>query len=161
MKILSTIFLVLLIVAVSVPVFAQATATQVLTLEVKAVNRIAVSGNPMPLVISDMPAGVPSATVSDYSTQYDVTTNMESMKIVASINSEMPDGTQLMLDLGSEKGSSAGIVDVSNATTPISVVSGIQRGSDAGQSIGYVFKAFAAAGMMASDSRTVTLTITE
>jgi len=161
MRFLLTIFVLLLIVAVSVPVFAQATATQFLTLEVKAVNKIAVTGNPQPLVISDMPAGVDVAEVSDYSTKYSVTTNMENMKIVASINNALPSGTQLMVGLGSQKGSTVGMVDVSNAVTPVSVVSGIQRGSDADQSIGYVFKAFATAGVMASDSRVVTLTITD
>ena len=161
MRTISTTFIILLTVAISAPVFAQASATQVLTLEVKAVNKIAVTGNPMPLVINDIPAGLESATVSDYSTKYDVTTNMENMKIAASINSALPDGMQLMLDLGSQQGSITGMVDVSNATTPVNVVTGIQRGSDAGQTIGYVFKAFASAGMMSSDARVVTLTITE
>ena len=150
-----------LLVIASVPVLAQSTATQVLTLEVKAINKIAVTGNPQPLVISEIPAGVESATVSDYSTQYDVTTNMESMKIVASIDNPLPNGMQLMMDLGSNKGATAGLVDVSNATTPVSVVTGIQRGSDASQSIGYIFKANATAGTMSSSARVVTLTISE
>ena len=161
MKTFSTILILLFTVALSVPVFAQASASQVLTLEVKVINKIAVTGNPQPLVISDIPAGTESATVSDYSTMYDVTTNMENMKIVASINNPLPSGMQLMVDLGSQQGSTAGLVDVSSATTPVNVVTGIQRGSDASQTIGYVFKTYATAGTMPSDSRTVTLTISE
>ncbi|MCI0706271.1 MAG: hypothetical protein L0Y80_02135 [Ignavibacteriae bacterium] len=161
MKIFSAILILVLTVVVSVSAFAQTSATQVLTLEVKAINKIAVTGNPQPLVINDIPAGVESATVSDYSTTYDVTTNMENMKIVASINSPLPSGMQLMVDLGSDQGSTAGLVDVSNATTPVNVVTGIQRGSDASQAIGYVFTAYATAGTMPSDSRVVTLTISE
>ncbi|HLE32227.1 MAG TPA: hypothetical protein VJB38_06455, partial [Bacteroidota bacterium] len=69
--------------------FAQVTANQSVTLQVQAVTKIAVSGNPGALVISDAVAGSDLTSVSDNTTSYNITTNTDNMKIVASINSPM------------------------------------------------------------------------
>lgn len=140
---------------------AQSITTQTLTLEVKPISKISVSGNPNSLLITDFTAGTNTATVSDNSTWYDITTNLNGMKIVASISDPMPDGTRLMLKLGSSKGSSAGTVDISDARTPLDVVQAIERGMEASQTISYVFAADATAGEIVPQSRTITLTLTE
>jgi hypothetical protein len=145
-------------------VLAQATATQTLTLAVNAVYQIATSGNPAPLTITTGTAGSDNLTaVTNNSTTYSITQNYgNTVKITANLNSVLAAGYTLKLALGSTKGTSAGSVDISNATSgsAVNVVTGIQRGADAGQSITYAFSALASAGALGSTAKTVTLTLT-
>ncbi|MBF8247393.1 MAG: hypothetical protein HW374_193 [Bacteroidetes bacterium] len=83
------------------------------------------------------------------------------MKIVASIDSKMPEGTKLLINLESSKANSAGLVDLTRATTPVDVVTGFSRGTDQNQTIKYVFSANSDIGEIASQSRTITLTLTD
>ncbi|MBI4418831.1 MAG: hypothetical protein HY563_08635, partial [Ignavibacteriales bacterium] len=135
-------------------------AQQTLSLEVKAVTKIAVSGNPGSLILSDAAAGSSLLTVQDQSTSYSVTTNLDNMKIVASIDSPMPLGTRLMMNMGSGKGYSSGLVDISSATVPVDVVTGITKGGELAQPISYVFAADPVVGSIPSQSRVITLTLT-
>jgi hypothetical protein len=143
---------------------AQATATQTLTLAVNAVYKIATSGNPGPLTITTGTAGSDNLTaVTDNSTTYSITQNYgNTVKITANLNSVLPAGYTLLLGLNSTKGTSAGSVNISNATSgsAVNVVTAIQKGADAGQSITYTFSALASAGTLASTAKTVTLTLT-
>ena len=133
---------------------------QTLNIEVKPITKIAVSGNPGALYITDASAGSDVLTVSDNNSNYSMMTNLDNMKIVASINNPMPEGTRLMMKLESSKGSSSGLVDVSNAMSPVEVVTALGKGSDLNQSITYTFAANASIGQMNVDSRVVTLTLT-
>lgn len=155
-------FLVAFILALTVisNSFAQSTATQTLTLEVKPITKIAVSGNPNPMVISDATPGSDLASVRDDNTRYSVTTNLDNMKIVASINDPMPAGTRLMITLESLRGTSRGTVDLSSAVSPVDVVTGIGKGSEVSQPISYVFAANADVPEFAGKSRVITLTVT-
>ena len=83
------------------------------------------------------------------------------MKVVASINQQMPTGTQLMVALSSSKGNSVGTVDISNAMSPVNVVTGIRKGTEANQRITYIFAANATVGEIPQESRTITLTLTD
>lgn len=134
---------------------------QTLTVEVKPVTKIAVSGNPGALFITDANAGSDVLSVSDNNSKYSMMTNLDNMKIVASINSPMPTGTRLMVKLESSKGLSNGFVDVSNAMSPVDVVSGLGKGSDLDQAITYTFAANASVGQINADARVVTLTLTD
>jgi len=140
--------------------FAQVTANQSVTLQVQAVTKISVSGNPNTLVISDAVAGSDLTPATDNTTSYNITTNTDNMKIVASISSVMPSGTRLLMQLASNRGTSTGSMDVSNAVSPVDLVTGISKGSDQNQVITYVFEANADVPAIASDSRTVILTLT-
>jgi hypothetical protein len=133
---------------------------QTLTVEVKPMTKIAVSGNPGALYITDATVGSDVLAVSDNHSKYSMVTNLDNMKIVASINSPMPDGTHLMMKLESSKGVSNGFVDVSNAMSPVEVVTGLGKGSDLDQTITYTFAANASVGSMNADARVVTLTLT-
>jgi hypothetical protein len=135
-------------------------ATQSVTLEVKPIAKISVAGNMNPLVINDALPGSGLASVSDENTKYSLVTNVDNMKIVASINDRMPAGTKLMIKLTSSKAASAGVVDLSSALTPVDVVRGIGRGSDVNQSISYTFAANTEIDDIPSQSRMVTLTLT-
>lgn len=143
---------------------AQATATQNVTLSVSAVYKIATSGNPGPLTITTGTAGSDNLTsVTDNSTTYSITQNVaNTVKITAELDNALPSGYTLELSLGSSKGTSAGYVDISNATSgsAVNLVTGIARGADANQTVSYRFSATASAGILASTTRTVTLTLT-
>jgi hypothetical protein len=135
--------------------------TQSVTIEVKPVTKIAVSGNPGPLIINDLTSESNPASVRDNSTQYNLTTNLDHMKIVASINNNMPAGTKLMVMLSSSKGLSAGTVDLSDAVSPVDVVTGIGRCSDLNQSISYTFAANEGVDEVPVQTRVVTLTLSD
>ncbi len=144
--------------------FAQGTATQNVTLAVNTVYKIATSGNPGALTITTGTAGVDALTsVSDNSTSYSITQNFgNTVKVTAHLDAALSAGYSLLMNLASTKGTSAGTVDVSNATSgsAVNVVTNIARGADAGQAITYTFSANASAGTLASTSKTVTLTLT-
>jgi hypothetical protein len=138
----------------------ESSVTQTLTVEVKPITKIAVSGNPGALLINDMNASSDVLTVSDNNSKYSMMTNLDNMKIVASINDPMPAGTRLLLKLESSKGLSDGLVDVSSARSPVEVVTSLGKGSDLNQTITYTFASDASVGQISTDSRVITLTLT-
>jgi hypothetical protein len=144
--------------------FAQASATQNLTLAVNTIYKIATSGNPGALTISTGTAGTDALTaVSDASTTYSITQNFgATVKITANLDAVLPAGYALSINLASAKGTSAGTVDISNATSAsaLSVVTAIAKGADAGKAITYTFSANASAGTLTSTAKVVTLTLT-
>jgi len=160
-------FAVLAVAALSMIIvessFAQ-TATQNVTLAVNTVYKIAASGNPGPLTITTGTAGVDALTsVSDASTSYSITQNFgNTVKVTAHLDAALSAGYLLNLNLASTKGTSAGTVDISNATSgsAVDVVTNIARGADAGQIITYTFSANASAGTLSSTTKVVTLTLT-
>ncbi len=143
---------------------AQSTATQSVNLTVSTVYKISTSGNPSALTVTTGTAGTDALTsVSDNSTTYSITQNFgNTVKITANLDAVLQAGYTLNLNMASTKGTSAGSVNISNATSgsALSVVTGINRGADAGQTISYTFAALASAGMLTSTTRTVTLTLT-
>lgn len=154
---------IILIIFISIHLFGQErgnTARQSLSLEVKPIAKISVAGTPSPLVIDDAIAGSSQLSITDNNCKYSLVTNIDNMKIVASINNQMPSGTKLLIKLTSSKATSVGNVDISNATVPVDVVTGIRKGSDADQLISYTFAADAETENIPSQSRTITLTLT-
>jgi hypothetical protein len=155
--------MVLLVVFSTASVLAQAgtsSVTQSVTIEVKPITRLSVTGNPSLLMINDVTPGTSLSSVSDEGTKYSLITNLENMKIVASINDKMPAGTKLMVKLSSSKAASAGVVDLSGALSPVDVVTGLSRTSDKNQSICYTFAANSNVDEIPSQTRIVTLTLT-
>jgi hypothetical protein len=133
------------------------TATQSVTFQVDAINQIALSGSPS-LVVNTATAGSAPTQASAAAT-WAVTTNQTGAKITASINSAMPAGLDLQVNMSAPAGgSSAGAQTLS--TTAVDVVTGITKLAQSGISVGYTLDATAAAGVVASTSRTVTYTIT-
>ena len=151
-------FLVLLVLAVGAPSAASGqSATQVVTFQVDAINQIAFTGSPS-LVINAAAAGAdPSAATA--TATWAVTTNQTGAKITASIGSAMPAGVTMTVNLAAPAGaSSAGAVSL--GTTAVDVVTGITKTAQGALSVGYSLTATAAAGVVASTTRTVTYTIT-
>jgi hypothetical protein len=135
------------------------TAQQTVTFQVTAINELAVSGNPAALVINSAVAGSGPSPVTDSSTTYDITTNEAAKKITGSIDVNMPANTTLEANLTAPTGgSSTGYTTLS--TTSADLVTGISTLNESGKGIDYRFSATMAAGILASDTRTVTLTLT-
>ena len=139
-----------------------ATTTQSVTLSVNPIARISVSGNPGSMTISTGTAGSDNLTYAgDSSTTYSITHNSTSnLRITAAVDAALSAGYSLTLQLASTRGSSAGFVDISGATSAVDVVTAIARGADAGEILTYRFNALASSGQLAPTTRTVTLTIT-
>ncbi len=153
----------LLLALCSSTLYAQissSSASQQVTIEVKPVSKISVSGNPGPLVIQKDVSAAYTNSISDENTKYSLVTNVDNMKIVASINDRMPEGTRLMMKVTNDRASSSGLVDVSNATIPVDVVTGINKGRDVDQLISYTFAANEEVNEIQAQSRTITLTLT-
>jgi len=134
----------------------QPSATQRLVIEVKPVARLAVSADPLPLIVTGS-----DGAATDASGKYDIVTNIRTMRITASIDRPMPEGTSLAIRLESSKGLSRGSVDISQATASADVVTAIAPGAEQGERITYTFSAAGVTSGVDSQSRVVTLTLTE
>jgi hypothetical protein len=134
------------------------TATQSVTFQIDSICRISTSGNPAALIISAAVPGSDPTTVSNALTTYAVTTNVLDATITAAIDADMPPGVNLSVALAAPTGAtSAGDVSLDQVDRP--VVTGLTGLAVSGKTITYKLSATAAAGVIASDSRTVTFTI--
>lgn len=138
---------------------ASNVATQTVTFEIQAINEISVSGNPGHLVINSATAGSQPDTVTDISTTYSITTNETGKKITGKIDSSMPPGTSLQINLAAPTGGSSQNY-VTLTTTDSDLVTGISQVGETGLGITYKFGASVSAGTISSTTRTVTLTLT-
>ena len=139
--------------------FAASTAEQTVTYQVSAINELAVSGNPEALIVNAAVAGSAPGSVSDSSTSYAITTNESNRKITGSLNTAMPSGVSLSASLAAPAGgSSAGAVALTAVAQDL--VTGISALNESGKVITYNLSATAAAGVVPSASKTVTLTVT-
>jgi len=147
----------LLVIAAAASAAAQ-TATQTVTLQVDAINQVAVTGTPSMTITAAVAGGAPTSVTSSGNT-WAVTTNQTGAKITASIGSAMPSGVTLSANLAAPSGaSSAGLQAL--GTAAVDVVTGITKQNATGLSLSYQLDATAAAGVVASTTRVVTFTIT-
>jgi hypothetical protein len=124
---------------------------------VDAVNQLAVSGNPAPLVVSAAVAGVAPTSETASTTTYAISTNELNQKIVASLDQALPSGVGLDVTLAAPAGaSSRGAVPL--ATAGADVVTGISSTAASALPITYRLNATASASVV-SATRTVTYTI--
>jgi len=158
---LLVVFVLLLVVPLHAIAQSGTSVVQIVTVEVKPITKIAVNGNPGALTVVGQSGDPSASSAGDNSTRYSMVTNLDNVKIVASISDEMPGGTRLMVKLESSKGVSNGPVDISRALTPVNVVSGINRGSDLNQTITYTFAAAESVNEINEQSRVITLTLTD
>ncbi len=139
---------------------AATSATQTVTYEVTAINAITVSGNPAALTVNAATAGSAPTAVSDATTTYAITTNEIGKKITGAINTNMPAGLTLTVNLVAPTGgSSAGATSLSSVAADL--VTGITTLNESAKTITYNLSATSAAGVVGSASKTVTLTIVD
>ena len=134
------------------------TATQMVRFQVNAINQVAVSASPAPLVINSAAAGSAPTSITGTGTSYAVTTNETNQKITASIDQALPSGVTLEVTLAAPTGaSSAGAVPLT--TSGADVVTGISSSSASALPITYRLSATPTVQMGAPASRVVTFTI--
>lgn len=138
---------------------AQAqTATQNVTIQVNAINQIAVTGGSPSLAISTATAGS-DPTDATASVSWAITTNQSNQKITASIDVALPANVSLAASLVAPSGAtSAGSQALS--ITAVDLVTGISTLAASGLGLTYTLSATPEAGVVASTTRTVTYTIT-
>lgn len=143
--------------ALVAPAHAAATATTTATFEVDAINEIALSGTPPVLTVNAAVAGAAPTAVTASQT-YAVTTN-QTAKISAAIDSDMPAGVTLTATMAPPTGATS-LNAVALTAASQDLVSGITGLNESGLVLTYGLSATAAAGVVASSSKTVTYTIT-
>jgi hypothetical protein len=132
-------------------------ATQTVTFQVDAINQIAFTGSPSLVVNTAVAGNAPNNATS--AVTWAVTTNQANAKITASLNANVPANVTLTVSLAPPTGAtSAGAQSLS--TTSVDLVTGITRLAESALAVTYTLSATAAAGVVASTTRTVTYTIT-
>ena len=159
MKKLIAFGMVALLVGMCGSAFAADNTSQSVTYQVSAINEISVSGNPSALIVNTATPGSQPTAATDNSTTYAITTNISSKKITGALNSAMPSNTTLKVTLVAPTGGSASQVTLTASAQDL--VTGISTLAESGKSITYEFSATASAGVVASASKTVTLTVAD
>ena len=138
--------------------FAGSSDTQSLTFEVQAIDEIAVSGTPSLTVNAATAGSQPDPVTSDVS--YAITTNGTNKKVTAAIDTAMPSDVVLSVTVAAPSASGTSAGKTSLSATAADVVTGITEVAESGLSIQYELDAEVTAGVVSSDTRTVTFTIT-
>ena len=133
--------------------------TQTVTYEVQAINELSVSGSSASLTVNSATAGSAPNAVTDTTTTYAITTNETNRKITGAIDTAMPSGVTLSVTLGAPTGATS-LGKQALGTSAVDLVNSISTLNESGKAITYELSATSAAGVVASASKTVTLTIT-
>ena len=121
---------------------------------------LSVSGSPAAFTVTTATAGLQPAALSNSATTYFVKAKNPAgpQKITAQLDSPMPTGTTLTISLVAPSGATS-LGAVSLDATARDVVVNIDKENGSSYSITYTFTATVAAGVVPSQSRTVTLTM--
>jgi hypothetical protein len=141
--------------------FAAASDTITVNYEVTAINEINIDDASVTLTVSTATAGSNPDQANDTAT-YDITTNCaaDAKKITAAINTDMPSGLTLRVNMTAPTGgTSAGAVALSS--TAANAVTAIDAVAESNISMTFTLDATAAAGVVSSASKTCTLTIAD
>lgn len=128
--------------------------TATATYQVTAINEVSVSGNPSLLI----DAASELSGVTNNTTTWAVTTNETGKKVTGKIDTAMPTGVTLEVNLTAPGGAtSAGSKALGIAE--VNLVTGITTLEASGLGVVYTLKATPQAGVVASATKTVTYTI--
>ena len=152
--------LLLAMVFVTGALFAGAAANQTVTYEVTAINEFSVSGDPAALTVNAATAGSQPDEVTNAATTYAITTNGTGKKITGILNTAMPTGVTLKVNLAAPTGGTS-IGDVTLSAVAADLVTGIATLAESAKAITYKLSALVTAGVVASANKTVTLTIAD
>jgi hypothetical protein len=163
-KILLGALVVLLAFGVNGVVFASDTVS--VSIDVDAINEIAITEANIPLVVDTATAGAQPDTDTDNTGAYSLTTNGAAQKITGVINTAMPDNVTLALVVSPVTGTGTDGGDSANSGNPVSLstsaadlVTGISHIYGTG-TIHYSLTATVLADVIGAPiSRTVTLTV--
>ena len=121
---------------------------------------LSVSGSPAPMIVSTAVAGSQPTAVVNTATTYDVTAKLQAgiKKIVGQIDAAMPFGTTLTINLTAVSGAtSLGAVALDMTARDLEI--NVSKENRTTSGITYTFTATVAAGVIPSQTRTVTLTL--
>ena len=135
------------------------TATQTVTYEVQGINELSVSGNPGALTVSVATAGSQPTAATNATTTYSFTTNLAGGKITAEIDTDMPAGLTLTANLQTPGGAASTAGAVTLSSVAVDAVTGIDKQVASAKTITYSLTANVSAGVVASATKTVTLTL--
>lgn len=153
----STVFVFLGVLKLGV-VDAANTANATVTFTIGSINEISVSGNPSSLTVNSATAGSQPTSATDNATTYNITTNGSSLAITGAIDSSMPTGVTLSVELAAPTGgTSSGAVNMT--TVAQNLVTGISNVAESGLTITYTVAATASASVQGPLNRTVTYTL--
>lgn len=141
--------------------FAASSDTITLNYEVQAINEINIDDASVTLTVNTAVAGSQPTQVSQ-ATTYDITTNCgtNAKKLTAAINTAMPEGLTLSLNVAAPTGgSSAGSTTISNVAAD--VVTGIDAVAESDIAMTFYLDATTAAGVIGAASKTLTLTLVD
>lgn len=131
--------------------------SQNVNFKVDPVNVIEFSGSPS-LVVNSATAGSGPSTATAI-VSWALTTNQNDSKLTGSINAAMPAGLTLRVELEPPAGAVSAGPQVLG-TAAVDLVTGLTKKARNGLAVTYTLDATAAAGPVASSTRTVTYTIT-
>lgn len=133
-------------------------ATQVVTFRVEAIEQVSVDGSPS-LTISTATAGSAPTSVTATGSSWNVTTNLTGAKVTASLESDMPRGVTLSVNLTAPAGAtSAGLTPL--GTSPVDLVTNLSKLTATQLPLMYKLDATPRAGIVTAGTRVVTFTIT-
>ncbi len=135
-------------------------SSQVVSFDFQQINELSVNGSPN-LNISSAPAGQEPSEVTDSSSTCAVTTNGTNKRITAYIDTAMPANVTLKVNVAAPSGSGTSQGDVTLTTSASNVVTGISHVADSNPTITYKLSATVQAGVLSTDTRTVTFTLSD
>jgi hypothetical protein len=124
------------------------------------INEISITGSPN-LSISSALAGQEPSDAMDKSASCAITTNGTGKRITASIDTAMPTNAILKVAVVAPAGSGTSAGEVILSTPAVSVVTGINQVAATSLAITYKFSATVKAGVLPTDTRTVTFTLSD
>jgi len=135
-------------------------STHVMIFDFQNINEIEVTGSPN-LTIASAIAGEQPQEVTDSSSTCAITTNGANKRITASIDVAMPAYVTLKVNVAAPSGSGTSQGDVTLTTSASNVVTGISHVADSSPTITYKLSATVQAGVLTTDTRTVTFTLSD
>jgi hypothetical protein len=155
------ILLLLLLAGFHGIAWADNVDTQVITFEVQAINELELDPSPAALVINSATAGQAPNPVTQVSA-YDITTNCatNSKRITAVLSGAMPSGVTLELNPAPPTGAVGGTY-VPLTAVAANIVTGVDAVNEDSIAMTYRLSATVGAGVVASDTRTVTVTLSD
>ena len=148
-----------LVLALNCAALGADVSTHVMTFDFQAINEIEVTGTPN-LTIASAIAGEQPQEVTDSSSTCAITTNGTNKRITASIDTAMPAYVTLKVNVAAPTGSGTSQGDVTLTTSASDVVTGMSHVADS-PTITYKLSATIQAGVLSTDTRTVTFTLSD
>jgi len=159
MKLLTALMVVCVILGLTGGAIAGNSATTTIVVRVLEINELSMDGS-ISLIIDSAVAGQKPDDAVDTAT-YNITTNGSNKRITGRINTVMPDGVTLSVNVAApiNSGSSKGFVELTS--TDADLVTGITRVAESGLDMTFRLSASLPVRIVSQTSTIVTLTVTD